>query len=154
VKISKTRNKLTKYYFFLKSPSHQTIQCVLTFNNNEPSQPEDPNLILNIDRIHNEGNEKNFKLLGVLFDEYLSFDDNISNLCAKISKSLFCLNRIKIFYDPQLLKMLFYAIVHSHISYCLNVYRSANTNNLQRFRVKQEESICIIDNCINCLYYA
>jgi hypothetical protein len=41
-------------------------ECVLTFNNNEPGQPEDPNLISNIDRIHNEGNEKNFKLLGVL----------------------------------------------------------------------------------------
>jgi hypothetical protein len=123
-------------------------ECVLTFNNNEPSQPEDPNLILNIDRIHNEGNEKNFKLLGVLLNEYLSFDDHISNLCAKISKSLFCLSRIKIFDDPHLLKMLFYAIVHSHISYCLNVYGSANTTNLQRFRVKQKESICIINNCI------
>lgn len=79
-------------------------KCVPTFNNNEPSQPEDPYLISNIDKIHNEGNEKNFKLLGVLFDDYLSFDDHISNLCAKISKSLFCLNQI----------MLFYAMVHSY----------------------------------------
>jgi hypothetical protein len=34
--------------------------CVLTFNNNEPGQPEDPNLISNIDRIYSDGNEKNF----------------------------------------------------------------------------------------------
>jgi hypothetical protein len=47
-------------------------ECVLSFNNNEPGHPEDPALISNIDRIHNEGIEKNFKLLGVLFDEYLS----------------------------------------------------------------------------------
>ncbi len=121
-------------------------ECVLTFNNNEPGQPEDPNLISNIDRIHNEGNEKNFKLLGVLFDEYLSFSDHISYLCAKVSKSLFCLNRIKNFVDPNSLKMLYYAMVHSHISYCLNVYGNANTTNLQRLRVKQKESIRVINN--------
>jgi len=80
--------------------------CVLTFNNNEPGQPENPSLISNIDRIYCDGNEKNFKLLGVLFDEYLSFDDHISSLCAKISKSLFCLNRIKNFVDSHSLKML------------------------------------------------
>jgi hypothetical protein len=55
-------------------------ECVLSFNNNEPGHPEDPALISNIDRIHNEGIEKNFKLLGVLFDEYLSFGDHISYL--------------------------------------------------------------------------
>jgi len=120
--------------------------CVLTFNNNEPGQPEDPSLISNIDRIHCDGNEKNFKLLGVLFDEYLSFDDHISSLCAKISKSLFCLNRIKNFVDSHSLKMLYYAMVHSHISYCINVYGCANTTNLQRLRVKQKEAIRIINN--------
>jgi hypothetical protein len=38
---------------------------------------------------------RNFNLLGVLFDEYLNFDDPIKNWCSKISKSLFCINRIK-----------------------------------------------------------
>jgi hypothetical protein len=121
-------------------------ECVLSFNNNEPGYPEDPALISNIDRIHNEGIEKNFKLLGVLFDEYLSFGDHISYLCAKVSKSLFCLNRIKNFVDANSLKMLYYAMVHSHISYCLNVYGNANTTNLQRLRVKQKESIRVINN--------
>jgi hypothetical protein len=48
-----------------------------------------------ITRICNDAIEKSFKLLGVLFDEYLSFDDHIASLCSKISKSLYCLNRIK-----------------------------------------------------------
>ncbi len=34
--------------------------CVLTFNNNEPGQPEDPNLISNIYRIYCDGKEKKF----------------------------------------------------------------------------------------------
>ncbi len=37
-------------------------------------------------------------------------------------------------------------MVHSHISYCLNVYGCANTTNLQRLRVKQKEAIRIINN--------
>jgi hypothetical protein len=121
-------------------------ECVLYFNNNEPGQPVDPNLIYPIDRIHNDGPEKCFKLLGVMFDEYLSFDAHISHLCAKISKSLFCINRIKNFVDKNSLVKLYYAMIHSHLSYCINVYGCAVTTNLQRLRVKQKEAIRIINN--------
>jgi hypothetical protein len=33
-------------------------ECVLLFNNNEPGQPNDPNLIYPIESVHNEGQEK------------------------------------------------------------------------------------------------
>ncbi len=42
-------------------------ECRLLFNNNEIGQPEDASLLTHIDRIYNEGQEKHFKLLGVLF---------------------------------------------------------------------------------------
>ncbi len=45
-----------------------------------------------------------------------------------------------------ILFLLYYAMVHSHISYCLNVYGNANTTNLQRQRVKKKESIRVINN--------
>jgi hypothetical protein len=121
-------------------------ECVLFFNNNEPGQPVNPDLIYPIDRIHNNGPEKSFKLLGVLFDEYLSFDAHISHLCSKISKSLFCINRIKNFVDQNSLIKLYYAMIHSHLSYCINVYGCAYTTNLQRLRVKQKEAIRSINN--------
>jgi hypothetical protein len=56
--------------------------------------PENPDLIHPVERIH-EGKTKNFELFGVLFEEYLTFDDHITGICAKIFKSLFCINRIK-----------------------------------------------------------
>ncbi len=52
--------------------------CNLLFNTNEIGKPEDPSLIYEIKRIHNEGDEKNYKALGILLDEYLSFEDHIS----------------------------------------------------------------------------
>jgi hypothetical protein len=120
-------------------------ECVLFFNNNEPGQPADPALISQIERIHNDGEETSFKLLGVLFDEYLTFDSHITLLCSKISKSLFCINRIKNFVNGDSLKQLYYAMVHSHLSYCLNVYSCANTTALQKLRVKQKEAVRVIN---------
>jgi hypothetical protein len=116
------------------------------YNGNEIGKPVIPELIYPIERIHNEGSTSSFKLLGVLFDEYLTFDDHISHLCSKISKSLFCINRIKNFGDQKTRKMLYFAMVHSHIVYCINIYSCANTSSLNRLRIKQKEAIRIISN--------
>jgi len=137
----------TKYIIFrTQGKVINNNECTLLFNNNEPGLPEDPNQISTIDRIYNEGPEPSFKLLGVMIDEYLSFNAHISHVCAKVSKSLFCINRIKNFVNKATLKLLYYAMVHSHLSYCLNVYSCANTTNLQRLRIKQKEAVRIISN--------
>jgi hypothetical protein len=120
--------------------------CRLLFNNNEIGLPEDPALISEITRIHNDGEEKSFKLLGVLLDEYLSFDAHVNSLCAKISKSLFCMNRIKNFVTPASMKMLYFAMVHSHLTYCINIYGCANKTTLNRLFLKQKEAIRIMSN--------
>jgi hypothetical protein len=120
--------------------------CRLVFNNNEIGKTNDPGLIYPITRIYNDGEEKNFKLLGVLFDEYLSFEDHITNLCNKISKSLFCMNRVKNFVTSKAMKTMYFAMVHSHISYCINVYSCANITTLNRLVLKQKEAIRIICN--------
>jgi hypothetical protein len=120
--------------------------CSLVFNSNEIGQLENPELIVPITRVHSDGEEKSFKLLGVLFDEYLSFDAHVTSLCAKISKSLFCLNRIKNFVTPDAMKMLYFAMVHSHIVYCLNIFSCANVTTLKPLKLKQKEAIRIVCN--------
>jgi hypothetical protein len=118
--------------------------CNLVYNDNEIGVQEDPNLIYPINRVHNDGDEKSFKLLGVLFDEYLTFEDHISNVCTKISKSLFCLNRIKNFVTNAAMKSLYYAMVHSHVAYCVNIYGCATATALNRLVLKQKEAIRIV----------
>ncbi len=86
----------TKFIVFrTRGKAINPLDCLLVFNGNEIGKAENPDLIYPIDRVYNEGNTKNFKLLGIIFDEYLTFDDHITNLYTKISKSLFCINRIK-----------------------------------------------------------
>ena len=67
------------------------LDCVITYNSTEIGLPTDPALVSPIERIYNEGRETSFKLLGILLDEYLSFNDHISMLTRKISKSLYVL---------------------------------------------------------------
>jgi hypothetical protein len=76
-------------------------ECRLVYNSTEIGQDTDPMLVSPIERVHNNGIEKSFKLLGVFFDEYLSFDSNVSHLCNKISKTLFSMNRIKNFVNKE-----------------------------------------------------
>jgi hypothetical protein len=135
----------TKYIVFrTRGKKIDPNECKLVYNDNEIGTVEDPNLIYPITRIFNDGEERNFKLLGVLFDEFLSFDDHISSLCAKVSKSLFCLNRIKNFVTDKALKSLYYAMVHSHITYCINIYGCATPTALNRLVIKQKEAIRIV----------
>jgi hypothetical protein len=120
--------------------------CNILYNSNEIGLPENPDLIMPIDRISNLNEEKSFKLLGVYFDEYLAFDHHITQLCSKISKSLYCINKIKNFIDVVSLKKLYYSMVHSHISYCINVYGTANQTNLMKLEIKQKQAIRAISN--------
>jgi hypothetical protein len=120
--------------------------CIVLYNNNELGKDENPDLITPVQRVFNDGEETSFKLVGVLFDEYLSFEDHVSSICAKISKSLFCINRVKNFVTPNSLKMLYFAMVHSHINYCLTVYSCANITTLNRLKLKQKEAIRVISN--------
>jgi hypothetical protein len=61
----------TKYIVFrTRGKRIEPDDCRLVFNNNEIGQAEDLSLIAEITRVHNEGEERSFKLLGVLLDEY------------------------------------------------------------------------------------
>jgi hypothetical protein len=120
--------------------------CHLVYNGNEIGQPEDPSMVYDIERIHNNGTTKNFKLLGVLFDEFLSFEDHINSICNKISKSLFCINRIKNFINLETKKTLYYAMIHSHLAYCVNIYSCATETSLKKLMTKQKEAIRMICN--------
>jgi hypothetical protein len=143
-KMAINTNKTKFIVFRTRGKRVEPVDCQLVYNDNEIGTIEDPNLIYPITRVFNEGDEKNFKLLGILFDEYLSFEDHITSICSKISKSLFCLNRIKNFVTNSALKTLYYAMVHSHIAYCINIYGCATSTALNRLVIKQKEAIRIV----------
>jgi hypothetical protein len=120
------------------------LDCVISYNSTEIGLPDDPALISPIERIHSEGRETSFKLLGVLLDEYLSFNDHISMLVRKISKSLYCINRVKNFVDQKSLRTMYFAMIHSVMAYGIIIYGCATKTNLDKLRIAQKKAIRII----------
>jgi len=120
--------------------------CKIVFNNNKIGKFQDPLLIFPIERIHNQGVTKVFKLLGVLLDEYLSFDAHINLLCSKISKSSYIINRAKNFLPKYALLSLYYALIHSHLAYFTSIYGNANQTNIQKLAKIQKKAIRVISN--------
>ena len=56
------------------------IDCQLVYNSTLIGPEIDQLLVTPIERVHNNGAEKSFMLLGVYFDEYLIFNLHISHL--------------------------------------------------------------------------
>ena len=74
-------------------------KCIV-FDNNDPLAPYNPNLVSELERIHSNHNDpssRSYKLLGILFDEHLSFNSHVDLIKSKLSKALFCINRVKNF---------------------------------------------------------
>jgi Reverse transcriptase (RNA-dependent DNA polymerase) len=121
----------------------------LVFNNNEIGKTEDPQLVTPLERICNSNespSNRAFKLLGVYFDENLSFNYHVQHVCNKLSRSLFFLNRAKNFVDKKSLKMLYYSLVHSNLLYCIGTTSAMNQTNLKKIKLLQKKAIRLIAN--------
>ena len=58
-------------------------------DNNDPLAPYNPNLVSELERIHSNHNDpssRSYKLLGILFDEHLSFNFHVDLIKSKLSK--------------------------------------------------------------------
>ena len=60
---------------------------------------------------------KEEKLLGIIFDQKLSFKQHVKTLCKKASQKLHALARISCYMDTEKLKQVMQAFVLSHFSY-------------------------------------
>ncbi len=99
-------------------PMKMKLECLKRKPRSEPSSRKN---------CTQQGRNQN---LGVMFNEYLSFDDHITSLCEKIPNLVFCINRIKIFANQDTLKTLYFAMVHSHLVYCINIDSCRNTTSV------------------------
>jgi hypothetical protein len=139
----------TKFIIFHRKGKNVNLngQTVL-FNENEIGKVNNPNLITPLERIHNNRPSKEcrtYKLLGVLLDETLSFKPHIDFICNKINKAIYCINRSKNLLSKQALKSLYFALVHPHLLYCINIYSIANDSSLNRLTLLQKRAIRIIN---------
>ena len=73
----------------------------------------------------------NVKILGVIFDEKLTFKEHVSQLVNKLAKYMYILVKLAKSIPLYILKKIYYSHVHTHLLYCLPIYGIASNLAIQ-----------------------
>jgi hypothetical protein len=107
----------------------------------KPKQKFDKNLFPDL-KVENKiiSHVTSCKYLGVTLDEDLSFIIHIDNILNKIRKLCGAFYKLRYKLPNKCLKNLYFALVHSHLIYCLEMYGGASQTRL--------EPLCKVNNKI------
>ena len=90
--------------------------------------------------------ERVTKFLGVWIDSELNWKEHTSRLVLKLKSRLGLLRHSKNFLNPQCMKVLYYAQVHSNLSYCLSMWGNMiNKTQLNKISKIQNQCVATID---------
>lgn len=138
----------TKYIIFRTKGKPIPVDTPpVIFNNNEIGKYNDPSEIYPLQRVHLDHpncEHQTYKLLGVNFDEFLNFDKHCRYICAKISRSIFCIKRASNQLSLKSLRSLYFALVHPHLLYCTNILSCMSNSNINRISKLQKKTIRVI----------
>ena len=83
----------------------------------------------------------NYKYLGILIDDKLSWDLQINKLCSKLSSVCGILSKVRHFLDRNSLMMIYNSLVESRLRYGILSWSTASEAQLQKLRVLQNKAI-------------
>ena len=86
------------------------------------------------------------KYLGVIISERLSWRPHIAHLLTKLSKASYILSKVRHYVDLNTLKMIYYALVYPHLSYCITSWGSAPKSLMQPLVTIQNKIVRILTN--------
>ena len=89
---------------------------------------------------------ESIKFLGVHLDQNLKFDQHITYLSHKLSKSIGILNRIKFFMPEPVMIKLYYALIQPYILYAIKSWYGCSSYLRNKILVLQKKSVRCIFN--------
>ena len=131
-----TANRLTLNF----SKSH-----FLLFSNKKIKEKLPPVVIKDAFQYQVLSRVDHFKFLGITYDEHMTFKYHTAKLTQKMSHIAAMLNKAKDFLPISILKVLYYAYVHSSLSYCNTIWASTNATHLQSLILMQKRIIRIVN---------
>jgi hypothetical protein len=139
----------TKYIIFRNKgmPVNINETGPIVYDDNEIGKPFNAEKVKVLDRVCNDNvniNDRHYKLLGLLLDEYLSFDAHCNLVCSKVAKSNYIINKAKNILPTGALKTLYFALVHPHLLYCLPVYGCTSAKNITKIEKMQKRAVRVI----------
>jgi hypothetical protein len=109
--------------------------------------PFKQDLCVNLERFHDKHTNKDcraYKYLGIYLDEHLSFDQHVKHISNKLNKSMYCMRAAKTNLNLQGLRALYFALIHSHLSYCPSILSCLSNTNKKTLLKVQKKAIRLI----------
>ena len=88
--------------------------------------------------------KESVKYLGILIDSGLTWQNHINHLSKRISRSIELLYKIRSCVNQNILRMLYYSLVYSHLSYAIEAWGSADATHLNRLLILQKRIVRLI----------
>ena len=89
------------------------------------------------------------KSLGVIIDQYLSWNSNTENICKKVTAGISALRRLKDFADRETLLFVYNALIYPYFKYCFEVWDVFGETQSKRLQKLQNRAARIITNLSN-----
>ena len=119
---------------------------VKLFIDNNNDYENDPNLKTEIEQIDTSSKIPAIKFLGVYIDPNLTFQYHIKQISNKVARSLYAIRSAKNFLSQNALKSLYYALIHSHLIYGIQIWGGAANKYVNEIVLLQKKAIRIICN--------
>ena len=84
------------------------------------------------------------RFLGVVIDQNLKFNEHISNICNKVSKSVGIMYKIRSCVPDHVLLNLYYSLVYPYLIYCNVVWGATYKSHLEHLSMLQKKIIRVI----------
>jgi hypothetical protein len=84
------------------------------------------------------------KFLGILIDDRLSFKPHYEVLCKKISKSYGIIRKLSSFIPVDVLRKLYFALIHPHLLYGVAVWGGSCLTGQTRLRYLQDRAVSLL----------
>ena len=142
--IYRTNTELDKLYTWVLS-NRLTINTLKTHYiiTTNKSYTFLPPLFINFDIIRAVPYQK---VLGVVIDEKLSFEQHIKSIKQKINSSIAMLNNIKNLIPMDIKRCLYFSHIQSHLAYCSNIYGFTYPTHLMHLYKLQKKALRVLTN--------
>ena len=87
---------------------------------------------------------KQAKLLGLTFDEKLTFDVHVNNICKKASRQISAISRIARFLNTDCLHKMYNAFIRSNFLYCANVWHFGIYSNFLKIEKVNKRALRVV----------
>ena len=96
-------------------------------------------------RIGNDCTDSSVKFLGITIDEHLTWQKHLAQVNSKISLAMFAIKQVKHILPRDILKNLYFALIHPHLSYGILAWGNANQTILRKTKMLQKRAIRTIN---------